>query len=463
MESLKQVESERGKVLLIFKNFKFSDKGILKSGEKKWRCTLKSCGAKLYTIGEGNDLVIVRNDATHNHNENVQKLQRQIVSAQVKRKATEDILERPAKICRQTLLLEDHGELQTSDVCRIKRNLYNARRKIIPALPTCIEDVHSAVNSLQVMTNRSEDFVMCNDPNLNLIIFSCMTNLRYLSKAKTIFADGTFTYCTKFFYQLFIIHGYYNGHYVPLVFCLLKDKTEKTYIDCLKSVISICIKSDLVFEPETVTIDFEQAIHNGVKSVWPTVNIVGCRFHLSQAWWRKIQNLGLSSEYKNEESDVGKWLKSTFGLQYLDASEVGDCLAIDLAENQPIDPRVTQYVDYLVDNYVSEEARFSPEIWACKTHIMTRSTNACESFHSHFKSNFYSTHPSIFIFIETLKNVQIDIYIALNSLGHPKTPSVATRNKENRLKGLINYYDSNKISRLQFVKNVSHYMSEMFS
>jgi len=44
--------------------------------------------------------------------------------------------------------------------------------------------------------------------------------------------------------------------------------------------------------------DFENAIHLGALSTWPEIIIKGCRFHIAQSWWRKIQTLGLSNEYK---------------------------------------------------------------------------------------------------------------------------------------------------------------------
>jgi hypothetical protein len=43
--------------------------------------------------------------------------------------------------------------------------------------------------------------------------------------------------------------------------------------------------------------------------------LLGCRFHLGQAWWRKIQNLGLANEYKDSaNSEIGKLLTAFFGL-----------------------------------------------------------------------------------------------------------------------------------------------------
>ena len=44
-----------------------------------------------------------------------------------------------------------------------------------------------------------------------------------------ILIDGTFRYCPTFFMQLYTIHGTVNGYYMPLVYCLLPNKTQDTY------------------------------------------------------------------------------------------------------------------------------------------------------------------------------------------------------------------------------------------
>jgi hypothetical protein len=145
--------------------------------------------------------------------------------------------------------------------------------------------------------------------------------------------------------------------------------------------------------------------------------IVGCRFHLSQAWWRKIQELGLSQDYKSD-NPTGKWFKYTFGLQYLPAEEVNDCLVLEFSELAPpeYNDRLVKYVDYLMKTYVSPNATFPPVIWASASASSARSTNNYESFHAHFNSSFYSCKPSLFIFIEELLGFQVDTYLAINGI-----------------------------------------------
>jgi len=62
-----------------------------------------------------------------------------------------------------------------------------------------------------------------------LFFFFCKTNLTLLSTVDTIYMDGTFQYCEGCFTQMFTIHGFQNGHYIPLIFCLLPDKKYETY------------------------------------------------------------------------------------------------------------------------------------------------------------------------------------------------------------------------------------------
>lgn len=69
---------------------------------------------------------------------------------------------------------------------------------------------------------------------------------------------------------------------------------------------------------------------------------------------------------------------------------------------------------------MSEEALFPLILWASPTEQPERTTNACESFHHRLKSHFTSSHPDIYVFVEALKNIYIDIYAWKNSLQESK-------------------------------------------
>jgi len=233
-------------------------------------------------------------------------------------------------------------DINTQDISAIRKCIYRARRETLPTNPTCISEVHDIVDFLKPITSKNENFLMINDINSNIIIFSCETNLSFLCKSETVYIDGTFSYCPIFFLQLFTLHGFINNHYVPLVFCLLPDKKQETYFKVLSAITTKCDEYNLILNPKIITIDFEIAIHNTVKLVWPSCAIKGCRFHLTQSWYRKIQELGLSVDYKQNN-----WLKHTFGLMYLNPEDVSDCFVFDLMSDMPDNHKYSQYTCWI--------------------------------------------------------------------------------------------------------------------
>lgn len=88
-----------------------------------------------------------------------------------------------------------------------------------------------------------------------------------------------------------------------------------------KHLIDVAMIFGLTLNLNLIHLDFEDAVFDAAREFWPDINIRGCHFHLSQAWWRKIQGLGLAVEYKNQDSVIGKWLKVFFGLTFLNTKK----------------------------------------------------------------------------------------------------------------------------------------------
>lgn len=446
--------SVRGSEMLVLENFKYRKAHTSKEGVTRWRCSVSSCTAKVYTCG--GDTNIINTNKIHNH-EVSKTLDRHVISNICKRKAVCDFLEKPSKIIRRAIENTSSANVTVTDVSCIRKSFYRARRTVYPTLPKTIDAVHIALDKLSPTTSENENFLLVNDKTENLVVLSCSTNLKFLCSLEKLYMDGTFEYCTRYFCQMFSIHGMENGHYIPLAFCLLRDKRKTTYVNCLRSIVGECAKLQLNLVPKFVVIDFEEAIHSAVSEVWENAQIQGCRFHLTQAWWRKIQNIGLSSEYRSGNSEIGKWLTHVFGLPFLNPEEVGDCFAFDLANEQPADNRITEFADYIIENYISEDSRFPPHLWAEASETLQRTTNACEAFHSQFNKHFYHSHPSVFDFLNVLLSFQTDSYIKMRSVKLPsKIRNRYVRDKQKFVKEqLINYKNGN-ITRIEFVKRMSY-------
>jgi len=108
-----------------------------------------------------------------------------------------------------------------------------------------------------------------------------------------------------------------------------------------------------------------------------------------------------------------------FGLVFLEPELVFDYFEVFLLSSKPSDHRLTQFSNYLLNNYIRNGASFPPNMWAAATADLNRTTNACESFHSHFNKSFNSNHPHIFIFLDKLKQIQLENYIKINSINEP--------------------------------------------
>jgi len=90
--------------------------------------------------------------------------------------------------------------------------------------------------------------------------------------------DGTFDIVCCMYTQLFTIHGITNDGFIfPFVYALLPNKTTESYKYVLEQLSDNTL--GYVLRPEIVILDFEKAVINGVKEVYPDATLHGCYFH----------------------------------------------------------------------------------------------------------------------------------------------------------------------------------------
>lgn len=453
--SIKKVESNRGKPVVIIEGHKYRQAFIKKSGEIRWRCTTKACTATVYT--DEKCTTILNGCLDHIHETDPQKLERQILRTACKRKASETISERPSKIICSELMHIEEDHLERKDLKCIRQSMYRERRKLYPAQPKSQQEFHEILDNVGVITNKDEDFVLVNDKESGIVILGCEANLKFLcSEADEVFADGTFKCCPKYFQQLYTIHGFRNGHYIPLVFCLLPAKSGDCYRKMFSLLVASCEKFNLRMNFTTFHVDFEERMLTVVKEFFPDVIIKACRFHLGQSWWRKIQNLGLSKEFKKSGSDISKWLHHFFGLAFLSPEEVADCFAEDLIHDMPKDKKVEAFADYVLSTYVDDNALFPPTVWAETPTTARRTNNGPEAFHRHYNDQFYSSHPSMFVFIDNIIKLQATTYIKLRSTNGTAVRSRHNSEKESFAVETYQKYASGELSRREYVCVLSY-------
>ncbi|CAI6371936.1 unnamed protein product [Macrosiphum euphorbiae] len=183
-----------------------------------------------------------------------------------------------------------------------------------------------------------------------------------------------------------------------------------------------------------------------VKEVFPAVQIKTCRFHLGQAWWRKINGESkLRTAYNDKNNDLPIWLKSFFGLSFIAPDDVEDAL-VELISVCPNISVGRLFSDYVLETYIEQGCLFPPILWAETPSSNPRTTNGAESFHSTYNAQFNSAHPPIFFVIATLMETQAESVTKLLTIskGIIKPKSNKESRKIENLKNEHKHYVNNK-------------------
>ncbi|XP_025191995.1 uncharacterized protein LOC112592197 [Melanaphis sacchari] len=297
--------------------------------------------------------------------------------------------------------------------------MYTERRKCYPPFPKSLNEAFTQLKENQnenTFMYKGQQFIHIPDNQL----FICLTtiqNMEFMTTCTDFFGDGIFEYAPKYFVQLYTIHCFKNGHYIPVVYFFLNDKLKETYSNMWKFIVDLCFKmTNRVLNITNLHLDFEVGAHEAAVEIFPQVNIIGCRYHLGQAWWRKINSESkLRNAYKNVDDDLGNWLKMFFGLQFINHDEVEDAF-VELIAVCPNEEIGHIFSDYILDNYIEPGCPFNTKLWAMKPSENRRTINAAESFHRTFNDQFYSSHPAIYIVIQTLIETQSETSLTITTI-----------------------------------------------
>ena len=315
--ALRLTETSKGKPAILFENFLYRLKKET-AKTKIWQCVKKDCTGKLTTNLETDE--ILHGSTDHNHDADIEKTQVQLLRQACKRKAEDDLTERPRKI-----LITEAGKTETDYVSqqsinKVRKAMWRQRRKTHPALPKTRQEALAALSGIQPKRSTT---VIDTDEEHELAWMYSSTSVEYIKDVQFLFGDGTFKSSPKQFYQIYTIFGYKDKHYIPIVFFLLPGKSKAVYQKMWSTFKSLYEQvNGATLDNKTIYLDFEKQAHDAAREVLRDVTLRGCLFHLKQSWWRKIQQLGLATEFKDQESEIGSFLRLTFGLPFLDYMDI---------------------------------------------------------------------------------------------------------------------------------------------
>lgn len=270
-----------------------------------------------------------------------------------------------------------------------KDTLYRARYKFLNVK----KSKFLRPQDVQLPDSLVSDFFLYDDGvEEKIIIFGTRLAKATLKTVDIVYVDGTFRCCPIPFYQLFSVHAditHESGTvcFVPLLFALLPNKSQTTYERLFK-----ILKYQFFMNISTFKCDYELAIIQAIKAIYPDIVVKGCYYHFTNAVWKKSKSINFSS------SNEGRKCTQLFSLLALLPASLIPEAYLTLCELAPNTEESTQFQNYFSKQWINLITR---EVFSCFGEKF-RTTNAIEGWHKRINSRI-PKRPSMLYFIMLLK------------------------------------------------------------
>ena len=388
---------------------------------------------------------------------------------------------------RQHVPVKASGNLPSEDSQR--QLIQRARRRTYPREPPTKGEIE--IPHRMQTTNEGERFLLFDtfdpdDPDIGadeaenrIIAFATERNLRLLAESEMWFLDGTFKACPQLFAQLYTINALVESRTFPLVYALLPSKTQEVYETLFRELVAAAAELEPALElrPLHLMFDFERAALNAAGAVFTGAEVHGCLFHLPQNIYRKVQEEGLTLDYRDDE-DVQLSIKKLVALAFLPAEEIPEGFRIikDVAPNN-----VLPVYRYMEENYVRGRVihrqgkgrrprtpprhppTFPPHLWSVhrlQELKLYRSNNVQEAWHSRFNTIVQRAHVGIFQIITEFRKEQHRVEQEISRTDHGKkggkTTTRSVREREQRIGTVFGQFDT--LPRETFIRRIARNM-----
>ena len=153
----------------------------------------------------------------------------------------------------------------------------------------------------------------------------------------------------------------------------MSGKSRRDYRHVLKAIRNLLPDE---ISMEGVVVDFECALWKAVEKVFSSAKIQGCVFHWTQAIWRKVQGLGLSTAYQ-EDHATHKYIKRLMTLPFLPHEHI--TLMFQQLKDLATTPALQSLVNYIQDTWIDSTVG-SPKKWSIFKKSV-RTNNDVEGWH----------------------------------------------------------------------------------
>ncbi|XP_028175939.1 uncharacterized protein LOC114364133 [Ostrinia furnacalis] len=384
--SLKIIHGKKGKPVILRAGYRYNFVQKNKNGTTNWRCFKRNECSTSITLNDSNDII---KEGKHTC---VADEKRNLIDGLMedcKKKVCEN-LEPIPKIYENFMesvnCLEEHDKPRFEEK---KDLLYKARKDYLNLDKTTIKNL----KELKLPHSLVEDFFLF-DEGLDdkILIFGTPLAKEYLKKSKCYYGDGTFKVACRLFYQLYTLHINLSQddemvNFVPLLYILLPNKTQNTY-----ERLFLILRNQFKVVIEKYRCDYEIAVIQAVRIIYPEVKITGCYFHYWKALFKNSTKIGF------DKIEGGNYVTKLYmQLALLPPILIPEgVLSIQHFANES--EEFTKFNDYFTKQWLT---LITQEIFSCYNQSF-RTNNSVEGWHGRLRKRF-PLRPQIFHFIQLLK------------------------------------------------------------
>ncbi|CAF2855277.1 unnamed protein product [Rotaria sp. Silwood2] len=428
---------------------------------KYYRCEHRECDVTVHT--DIND-VPLKTKGDHCHviepEKNIIRIFKQVVKERVINESTPipkiyeeesaKMILTPATIA----ILPSQREMSSS--------LNKARRLETPRIP---DSQIFDIPDIYTKTLKNKEF-LCVDKMIKrktrILLFASNEQLKLLFENSIVFMDGTFSACPKVFDQVFTIHSIKYEQSFMCVIGLLPDRKKSTYKFVFEELKALAIGMNQIFDPSTIISDFEQGLGEAISREFPNSNHIGCYFHFTQAVYRHIQQLGLSSAYINDDN-IRMICRKLMALALLPSSVVlksfEDLYEIVLLASSSELRLLGPLFDYFENYWIKKIDINKWNVYG----IRIRTNSNAEGFHNRLNLRIAKYHPNIWTFIRCIQGEENRFnHVLIQMIGGlaARSKTAATNAIQQRIDTLYLRYQNDDIIVDELLNGLSYVVAK---
>ena len=257
-----------------------------------------------------------------------------------------------------------------------------------------------------------------------------------------------------------------SGHWIPVVWGWLPDKTEMSYKIFLTLVIEKLKEEGIPFNQEEIISDFELNIHNAINDILPDVKILGCFFHLAKAFKMKVDKSYMKNYYENDP-EFKQFVRQATSLSNLPRDKLYD--GFDYFEknlnfeDEKVQKFKSEFLKYIKDYWI--EGCYPPQVWLNFQRSTDLTNNNQEGMNSRINKELKQTSPSpglllCFIF-KQLKMAETQAAEAAVGCPIPRQKRITKLITARRYRIKTNYERQRKMPGASQYNLLKEYMSDM--